>query len=761
MNVSTPPTLSDSRCFQLGPWLVNPDHSLLSSGEVVHELTPMAMQVLMTLVGAKGRIVTRKELIDTIWRGNHLVGERRLNDEVWRLRAALGDDNKAPTYIKTVPRQGYVLLCDAVQVSTSPPSVGWPFDAEVGPYKVGHKLAKSARPGWFEAVDNRSGRAVQIFVCTEEQERNQLRTVAQVLSRMPRMGLTQPLDCGEQDGIGFIAYPRSDGASLGEWCRRERDPRRLARLLGRVAQTVEGMSEFGMRAPDVASWRIPSDQGTFDCPGLIDGPVDDSLVEHAGRAIEDGNFQSLKSSIGELVSQSGGWGFSQWRKRRTLKRIAHARRWSDISLALGKVESTIGTPARLLMSVFAISIVVLAGLVLHLRSELALQKSLRQAEAETALGTSQFFSTLFDVSGPAGQPGSSEQYDELLAAATRLLPSYSGLPGLQVRLHVALSNIYVHRSRYDEAERLAQRAVEIAENLGLESEFIDAKLALGYTLMMKDSADRAVKIYQEMLQRLADKTDDSTRSLQVAFAQQGIGLSMSKLGRYKEAERYIRSALATRKQILGDTHADVGKSLMSLSMILMGVNRFEEAEELSINAEEIFRKNYGNRHFILGKALLNRGALYVRMGRFEDARRPLNEGLAIYYEAFGGEHTFIATGEFDLARGFAAQHRGEQAFEHWSKGEAVARRFNPPTSPYFFESYEVRGAVEVARGDLPAARDWYLKAIDGLGIALGRNHPEVAIVEANYCNDVYRPLLALNKNSNSPSLHCDQIADSR
>ncbi len=71
------------------------------------KLQGKAMRVLLMLINRAPEVISRSELIDAIWRGNHLVGERGLNQALWAIRAALGDDARAPQFIRTLAREGY------------------------------------------------------------------------------------------------------------------------------------------------------------------------------------------------------------------------------------------------------------------------------------------------------------------------------------------------------------------------------------------------------------------------------------------------------------------------------------------------------------------------------------------------------------------------------------------------------------------------------------------------------------------------------
>lgn len=79
------------------------------NGQAV-SLQDKASRVLTMIVSRSPDIVSRAELIGKIWSGNHLVGERGLNQALWSIRSALGDDARNPVYIKTLPREGYQCL---------------------------------------------------------------------------------------------------------------------------------------------------------------------------------------------------------------------------------------------------------------------------------------------------------------------------------------------------------------------------------------------------------------------------------------------------------------------------------------------------------------------------------------------------------------------------------------------------------------------------------------------------------------------------
>lgn len=107
----------DTQAFQhtLGGWLVDTRELTLgplsdTSSRTKTELRPKVMQVLACLIANGGRLVTRDELIDEVWEGNHFVGENGLTDAIWQLRKHLDEDGQHAPYIQTIPKKGYRLL---------------------------------------------------------------------------------------------------------------------------------------------------------------------------------------------------------------------------------------------------------------------------------------------------------------------------------------------------------------------------------------------------------------------------------------------------------------------------------------------------------------------------------------------------------------------------------------------------------------------------------------------------------------------------
>jgi DNA-binding winged helix-turn-helix (wHTH) protein/pimeloyl-ACP methyl ester carboxylesterase len=92
--------------YRFGPFHLDVRERRLSRGGEVIPLRLKVFDTLLVLVENAGRLVTKQELLDTVW-PETTVEENNLNHNVSVLRKALGEKATGQQYIETVPRVGY------------------------------------------------------------------------------------------------------------------------------------------------------------------------------------------------------------------------------------------------------------------------------------------------------------------------------------------------------------------------------------------------------------------------------------------------------------------------------------------------------------------------------------------------------------------------------------------------------------------------------------------------------------------------------
>lgn len=91
------------------------ERCLESDGEVV-PLTARSFDLLVALVEGRGRVLTKDELLETVWTDS-VVEEANLTVGVYALRRALGDSATEPRYIETIPKRGYRFIADVAETT--------------------------------------------------------------------------------------------------------------------------------------------------------------------------------------------------------------------------------------------------------------------------------------------------------------------------------------------------------------------------------------------------------------------------------------------------------------------------------------------------------------------------------------------------------------------------------------------------------------------------------------------------------------------
>jgi DNA-binding winged helix-turn-helix (wHTH) protein/TolB-like protein len=100
--------------LRVGEWSVDPEANEMTGGGETVRIEPKAMDVLMLLAHRVGRVVSREELFVAAWPGV-IVGDEALTQTIIKLRKALGDNPRSPSYIETIAKRGYRLIAPVQQ----------------------------------------------------------------------------------------------------------------------------------------------------------------------------------------------------------------------------------------------------------------------------------------------------------------------------------------------------------------------------------------------------------------------------------------------------------------------------------------------------------------------------------------------------------------------------------------------------------------------------------------------------------------------
>jgi len=100
-------------------WQLDPAANQITKGEISRHVEPKAMAVLAELAAQPGSVVSRAELLDSVW-GGAFVGDDAVSAAVIKLRRAFDDKARSPRVIETVHKSGYRLIAPVTSSSQSP-----------------------------------------------------------------------------------------------------------------------------------------------------------------------------------------------------------------------------------------------------------------------------------------------------------------------------------------------------------------------------------------------------------------------------------------------------------------------------------------------------------------------------------------------------------------------------------------------------------------------------------------------------------------
>ncbi len=95
--------------FYLNDVHIEPVHGQVLRGSESFHLPPTASEVLLCLAEHAGQVVSREQLIETVW-GEGKGSPEALSHAIGDIRRVLDDHHDHPTFIQTLPRRGYRLL---------------------------------------------------------------------------------------------------------------------------------------------------------------------------------------------------------------------------------------------------------------------------------------------------------------------------------------------------------------------------------------------------------------------------------------------------------------------------------------------------------------------------------------------------------------------------------------------------------------------------------------------------------------------------
>jgi tetratricopeptide (TPR) repeat protein/tRNA A-37 threonylcarbamoyl transferase component Bud32 len=388
-------------------------------------------------------------------------------------------------------------------------------------------------------------------------------------------------------------------------------------------------------------------------------------------------------------------------------------------------------------------------------------------DAQTALDRSRSVSTflidLFQQADPTRTGGEQVTAVDLVERGIARIDELDHDPVLQALLLENLAHVDMGLGRYDEATRLAARAVELRRPLDPDSAFVTALNALGMTYNQRGLPDSARGVYAEalplsrqimgvehdetlaLMNNLAivygrlDRNEEAKSLLREmieierrvlpnesvrSIALSNLGVQLAAEGDFGEAQRLLREALDVRVAADGEETIGASFAMDNLGMALREAGRYDEAEPFLRRGMEIRREILGEEHRYFAESLFSLGTLLaLRAGPVDlpEADSLLNGALGIYVAVLGPENR--ATAYILHSLGLLAEQRGDlaEAERRFRQALEIRRTADRDNASVTVKSYTALARVLRRRG---ATEEAVAVAEEGDALAAAELRPE-------------------------------------
>jgi tetratricopeptide (TPR) repeat protein len=256
-----------------------------------------------------------------------------------------------------------------------------------------------------------------------------------------------------------------------------------------------------------------------------------------------------------------------------------------------------------------------------------------------------------------------------------------------------LAHVHAQRADYDQAEQCGRRAVTIMRRVRMEVEGPDLD-----------------RLYVQALTALGDV--------------------VRILGRYEEAEAYLREATSIAEAALGPEDDDCLTGVNSLAVLYKYSGRFDDAAALYQRAlQSAERAGAGDE--AIATLLHNIGGLEHARGAFASGEPAARRSVELRERALGPDHPAVAADVATLAALVDAQGRHDEAEAMYVRALTTFERVYGPDHYEIAINLNNLAGVHHAKGRSDDAEALYRRALTIKEKLLGMEHPDVALTLNN------------------------------
>jgi CHAT domain-containing protein/Tfp pilus assembly protein PilF len=277
---------------------------------------------------------------------------------------------------------------------------------------------------------------------------------------------------------------------------------------------------------------------------------------------------------------------------------------------------------------------------------------------------------------------------------------------------MSLSNLAVSLEAvgdYVEAERAVRRALAIDEKVhGPVSRNVGIRYTTLGTISWRRAAFAEAEEFFQKALSIFERLPGAARELTGVLS--NLGVVYENQGRYVDADRVLRRALAATEARAGASHPDVAVILSNLATVAAALDKPTEALAFAERGLKIHEAALGPEHPRIAIHLNNIAEIERLAGRPEKREPLLRQALAIVEKAYGKTHLDVATALSNLGAALQADGRTAEADEVFDRGIAITTALLGADTQKNAILYNNRGWSALARGQPDAAIVFFERA---------------------------------------------------
>ncbi|MGE3886036.1 MAG: tetratricopeptide repeat protein [Vicinamibacterales bacterium] len=426
--------------------------------------------------------------------------------------------------------------------------------------------------------------------------------------------------------LGVILYELLTGALPFE-------PRELRKKpLDEIRRTIREVD------PPRPSTRVTTSLGATTTAGAPAPPV----VVHAHQLRGDLDWIILRALEKDRTRRYGSASDLAADLRRHLLNLPVLACPPSLTYRLGKFvrRHRVAVSAAAILAVMVVGFAIMMALQAR---QIARERDRAQTAQATAEQVTAFLVRMFEASDPSESRGDTVTARQLLETGVARVGELNGQPEVQARLLDLMGRVYQSLGKYDEAQPLLERSLEVRRDaLGAEHPSVAETLShIGELSSLRGRYDEAEAQLRDALAR--HERTVSRESAEAATDLHLLGAVLVDKGDIPQGRQLIEEALEIRRRVLPPGHLDLAESYAGLAYAASRGGDYEQMERWHRESLTLLRQALGERHPRVALALNNLAAAVDERGRYEEAEALHREALAMRRQLFGEEHPAVAT----------------------------------------------------------------------------------------------------------------------